>query len=105
MERYAWQALVAEGKQDEYKKRHDEMWPEMAKELNRAGVHNYSIWLCGRTLFGYYECENGLDYSKKIHAESQIIAKWNEYMADILIRERDPETGEPLAFKEVFFLA
>ena len=30
---------------DEYAKRHDELWPEMKKELKAHGAHNYSIFL------------------------------------------------------------
>jgi L-rhamnose mutarotase len=105
MERHAWKALVAEGKQEEYIKRHNEIWPEMIQEFDRAGIHNYSIWLCGNTLFGYYECEKGYAYSAKMRTESPVTKKWNEYMSDILIFETDPKTGKNLKLTEVFYLS
>jgi L-rhamnose mutarotase len=104
MERYAWKAKVAEGMRDEYIRRHDELWPEMAEELKRAGIRNYSIWLCGHELFGYYECEKGRAYAAEVHAASRIIQKWDEYMADILIHEPDPETGQRPVLTQVFYL-
>lgn len=30
---------------EEYKRRHDKLWPEMAEALKRHGAHNYSIFL------------------------------------------------------------
>ena len=35
---------LKEGKIDEYKKKHDEVWPEISKALTNAGVTNYSIY-------------------------------------------------------------
>ena len=56
--RYVWKARVLPGKLEEYKKRHDEIWPEMTEVLNQAGIHNYTIWNHSDELFGYYECDD-----------------------------------------------
>ena len=53
MERYAWKAIVKEGKIDEYIKRHNEIWPELVEVLKSAGIQNYTIWNVGNELFGY----------------------------------------------------
>ena len=45
MTRIANIMYVFEGCNDEYKRRHDELWPEMAVELKNHGAHNYSIFL------------------------------------------------------------
>ena len=44
MERYGFRLFVQADKIEEYKRRHDEIWPEMTQMLNEAGIHNYSIW-------------------------------------------------------------
>ena len=54
MEKYAWKAKLYDGKKEEYIKRHNEIWREMKDVLKSAGIKNYSIWLDGDTLFGYY---------------------------------------------------
>lgn len=92
-ERVAWAAKIVKGKQDEYIRRHNEIWPEMLEVLHGAGIANYTIWNTGDTLFGYYECEKGADYAARVQAESPVVDRWNEYMRDVLLMEMDPETG------------
>ena len=69
-----------EGKREEYIRRHNEIWQEMVDLLKSAGIRNYSIWLSGNDIFGYYECEKGIDFATKTQSESPIVDKWNEYM-------------------------
>ncbi|CUH94857.1 hypothetical protein P22_0923 [Propionispora sp. 2/2-37] len=104
MERYAWKAMVHEGKLEEYKKRHDEIWPEMKSVLKEAGICNYTIWNVGNELFGYYECEKGADYAAEVQGKSPVVAKWNEYMKDVMTMAMDPKTGAQPKLEQVFFL-
>ncbi len=103
MERYAWKAIVLDGKLDEYKKRHDNIWPEMVEVLRKAGIRNYTIWNVGNELFGYYECDS-VEEAAKVQAESSVVDKWNEYMKDVMVMEMDPETGAQPLMKQMFFL-
>ena len=102
MEKYAWKAMVKDGCIEEYKKRHDNIWDEMKKVLSDAGIVNYSIWNVGNELFGYYECAKGLDFAARVQNESPVVKKWDEYMKDILIMERDPITGAQPWLTQVF---
>ena len=104
MERYAWKAIVKDGCLAEYVRRHNEIWPEMVEALHSAGIHNYTIWNVGNELFGYYECEHGRAYAAKVQAESPVVARWNEYMKDVMVMEMDPKTGAQPQLKRVFFL-
>ena len=104
MEKYAWRARIVDSAAEEYKRRHSEIWPEMLEVLKEAGIVNYTIWLSGNELFGYYECEKGIQYAAKVQAESPVVDRWNEYMKDILIMEMDPETGAQPLLKKVFTL-
>ncbi len=104
MERYAWKAAVRDGMIDEYRRRHAEIWPEMVQVLKEAGISNYTIWNSGNELFGYYECEKGAEYAAKVQAESPVVARWNDYMQDILLMEMDPETGAQPLLRQVFLL-
>ncbi len=104
MEKYAWKAKIIEGKQEEYRKRHNEIWPEMVKVLKDAGISNYTIWMSGDEVFGYYECEKGVEYAAEVQKNSPIVDKWNEYMKDVMIMEMDPVTGAQPLLKKVFEL-
>lgn len=103
MEKYAWKGLIKENALEEYVKRHNEIWPEMVKVLKDAGIRNYSIWNVGNEMFGYYECDS-IEYASKVQSESEVVKKWDEYMKDILIMEKDPKTGAQPLLTQVFEL-
>lgn len=102
MEKYAWKATIKEGCLEEYVRRHDNLPQEMQELLHAAGITNYSIWNVGNELFGYYECEQGIDFAAKTQADSPVVARWDAYMADILVMEKDPVTGAQPLLKQVF---
>ena len=104
MDRYAWKATVKEGMLDEYIRRHDEIWPEMKELLKAAGICNYTIWSDGDVLFGYYECEKGIEFAEKTQAGSPIVDRWNVYMEDVLELEMDPVTGAQPKMMQMFLL-
>ena len=104
MERYAWKATVKPGMLAEYRRRHDHIWPELKDLLKSAGICNYTIWNVGDELFGYYECEKGVDFAARTQAESEVVDRWNEYMKDVMVMEMDPVTGAQPKLEQVFFL-
>lgn len=104
MEKYAWRGRIADGQIEEYKRRHDAIWPEMKAVLKEAGIRNYTIWLSGQELFGYYECEQGVAYAARVQTESPVVQRWDAYMTDILIMEKDPVTGAQPQLTKVFEL-
>ena len=101
-ERLAWRGFIKPNKKEEYIRRHDEIWPEMTELLKQAGICNYTIFCSGDELFGYYECEQGVEYAEKVQAGSPVVDKWNEYMKDILELEMDPVTGAQPKMQIVF---
>lgn len=84
MERYAWKAQVLDGQLEEYKRRHAALWPELKAVLKEAGISNYTIWNVGNDLFGYYECEKGVEYAARVQAGSPVVDRWNAYMKDVM---------------------
>ena len=104
MEKYAWSGKIAPGAKSEYIKRHNEIWPEMVEALKKAGIRNYTIWNTGDTLFGYYECEFGTEFAAKVQSSSEVVKKWDEYMKDILIMDKDPVTGAQPKLTQVFLM-
>lgn len=100
---YAWVLGVRPGYEDEYKKRHDEIWPEMLETLKAAGISNYSIFRHGLTLFGYFETDD-LEATKAALAQSPVDRKWSEYMGPIMKIEVDPQTNYPYLLPRQFHM-
>lgn len=79
------------GFEEEYKKRHDELWPEMRQMLKEHGGDVYFIFLDPETncLYGYMEIQDEKLWGKT--ADTQINRKWWNYMADIM--ETNPDNS------------
>ena len=87
----------------EYKKRHDELWPELAAELRAAGVSYYSIFLDEETLtlFAVQKLSEGNTAAGL--PNSPVIRKWWDYMAPLMeVNPDNSPVAKPL--KEVFHL-
>ena len=88
---------------EEYKRRHDKLWPEMAEVLKRHGAHNYSIFLDEETgsLFAFLEIEDEEKWEQV--AQTDICQKWWAYMEPLM--ETNPDKS-PVSrnLKEVFYL-
>ncbi len=102
-EKYAFTMQLTPGMADEYRRRHDAIWPELAIALRAAGVRDYSIHLDPETntLFAvmWRKGDHGLDAL----AKSDIMRKWWAHMADIMLTHPD---GRPAstALETVFHL-
>lgn len=94
MAQYAWVLEVRPGYEKEYKRRHDEIWPEMLDALRSAGISNYAIFRHGLTLFGYFETDD-LEKTQKYLAESETNRRWGEWMDPIMKVDIDPTTDFP----------
>lgn len=78
----------------EYKRRHDEIWPEMLELIHNSGLKNYSIWNVGDKLIEYYECDIP-EEERKAKPKTEVKLRWDEYMSDILVYNPDG-TSTPL---------
>jgi L-rhamnose mutarotase len=94
MSQYAWVLEVRPGCEEEYKQRHDEIWPEMVDALKKAGISNYSIFRYGLTLFGYFETAD-LEKTVAALAKDPVNARWGKSMTALMKIEVDERTGFP----------
>lgn len=102
MARIAFKMKLHKGQEEEYKKRHDELWPELKQLLERSGIKEYSIFLDKEThiLFGVMNAEqSALD---RLPAEP-VMKKWWAYMKDIMETNAD-NSPVSTSLEEVFFL-
>jgi L-rhamnose mutarotase len=101
MERMGFRMRIKPGTEDEYVRRHQQVWPEMLDALGHAGFHHYSIYRDGLTLFAYFESENVRETLARIVADP-VNSRWSAMMNDILLAETDSSTGFVPALPEVF---
>ncbi|MDF0596823.1 L-rhamnose mutarotase [Psychromarinibacter halotolerans] len=94
MEKYAFRMTLTPGCADEYKRRHDEIWPELMALLKDAGVSDYSIHLDEETnhLFGVLWRTD--DHGMGALPQHEVMQRWWAHMADIM--ETKPD-NEPVA--------
>lgn len=103
MARLAFKMLMNPGCKDEYKKRHDALWPELETLLKKTGIEDYSIYLDEET--------NSLFGILKVADEKQmadlpghpVMKKWWAYMKDIMATNPD-NSPVSVPLKEVFYM-
>jgi L-rhamnose mutarotase len=103
MARIAFKMQLFKGFEQEYKKRHDEIWPELQALLKETGISDYSIFLDESTnnLFGVFKADDPklLD-NLPAHP---VMQRWWKYMGDIM--ESNPDSSPvQTSLKEVFYL-
>ncbi len=103
MQRIAFVMRVRPGQEDEYRRRHRAVWPEMLDALTMAGCSNYSIFVRGRDLFAYMEVAD-FDRMRRELAAGEASRRWEEHMAPVMERAILPETGFHEVLPEVFHL-
>jgi len=103
MIRSGFKMKLLPGYKEEYRKRHSEIWPELAALLKANGIGNYSIFLDEETntLFAYQE-QAGESSSQDL-GSTEIVKKWWKYMADIM--ETNPDNSPvSIPLDEVFYM-
>jgi L-rhamnose mutarotase len=102
-EQIAFRMNLFPGKAAEYRKRHDEILPELKKALKDAGVSDYSIWLDAEAnhLFGILTRSdtNTMDALP----DTEIVKRWWAFMADIMATDAD-NVPVQIPLKRVFLL-
>lgn len=90
MQKVAFKMKLLPGFKDEYKKRHDEIWPELSALLKENGISDYTIFLDEdtNTLFGVQMLSG---HSSQDLGSTDVVKRWWAYMADIM--ETNPDNS------------
>ena len=82
LQRVGFVLKVRADKLDEYKQRHEQVWPAMLQALREAGWHNYSLFLRDDgLLFGYFETPHSLAAAQALMAQQEVNTRWQLAMA------------------------
>ncbi|HEX9150977.1 MAG TPA: L-rhamnose mutarotase [Flavobacterium sp.] len=103
MIRNAFKMKLKSGFEQEYKKRHDEIWPELERLLSDTGIQDYTIFLDEETLLLFAVQKINEDFDMDFLPQHPIVKRWWAYMADIM--ETNPDNSPvAIGLKEVFHL-
>ena len=84
MEKFAFRMRLAPGCRDEYRRRHDEIWPELVTLLREAGISDYSIHLDEETDLLFGVLWRTIDHRMDALPDHEVMQRWWAYMADIM---------------------
>jgi L-rhamnose mutarotase len=90
MERLCFTFKIYPGQEAEYKRRHDEIWPELVEAIEAAGLRNYSLFRREQDAFAQL-------------ADNEANARWSEWFEDVIVSLTD-ESGELITLAEVWHL-
>jgi L-rhamnose mutarotase len=97
MQRGAWLFKLKAGKEEEYRRAHQEVWPELIRAAREAGLRNHSVFVAGDSVFAYAEAEDLETALARLDAV-QVTRDWNAAMAELM------EDVNGARMDEVFYL-
>ena len=103
MKRLAFKMYLKPGFKEEYKKRHNEIWPELKELIQKSGVYDYSIFLDEETNILFASQKVKGDQGSQDLGQNPIVQKWWAYMADIM--ETNPDHSPvTIPLPELFYM-
>jgi L-rhamnose mutarotase len=97
--RRAWIMTLKPGCEAEYKRRHDDIWPELQEAIRASGVTSFTIYRHGLMLFAYQEVENTAPAAEP----APVMRRWWCEMAELMETEADLRPKR-IMLEEVFHL-
>jgi L-rhamnose mutarotase len=93
MEKIAFRMFLNPGQADEYRRRHEALWPELAVLLREVGISDYSIFLDAQTHVLYAVLKRRADHRMDTLPQHPVMQRWWAHMADLMRTNAD---GSPV---------
>lgn len=103
MQRFCFTFEIRPGTEAEYKRRHDEIWPELVDVIRGSGVRNYSLFRRGTQVIAYCECEPDVATAFGKIGAAEVNARWSAWFEDVIVSLTD-EDGNLFVAEEVWHL-
>jgi L-rhamnose mutarotase len=103
MDRVCFTFEIRPGTEAEYKRRHDEIWPELVEAIKDAGFANYSLFRRDRQIVAYAECHPDMATAFAKLGPTEVNARWAKWFEDVIVSLTD-ENGELYRLEEVWHL-
>jgi L-rhamnose mutarotase len=89
MERIAFRMQLNAGQAAEYRRRHDEIWPDLVALLKDAGIGDYSIFLDPETFALFAVLRRTADHGMAALPSHEVMKRWWAFMGDIMATNSD----------------
>jgi L-rhamnose mutarotase len=89
LEKHAFKMTLNPGMEAEYRKRHDEIWPDLVDLLHDAGVSDYSIHLDPETNVLFGVLTRPKNHGMAPLPDHPVMKRWWAHMADIMASNPD----------------
>ena len=93
MEQIAFRMMLNPGQAEEYRRRHDEIWPELVGLLHEAGISDYSIFLDPETNALFAVLRRTDHHTMDALPDHAVMQRWWAFMGDIMATNPD---GSPV---------
>jgi L-rhamnose mutarotase len=94
---------ILPGQEEEYERRHKQVWPELEAELRAAGVRNYTLFRRRTQVFAYAECEPDAETAFGKVGKTEVNRRWAQWFTDVLAVHTEAD-GRLVEAREVWHL-
>ena len=92
MQRVCLTFRLVSGREDEYRRRHIEVWPELEEAIKAEGIVSSAVYAAGDTVFVLVEHPTDIEGALERLGATEVNARWSEYFADVMATQ--PEQAE-----------
>lgn len=103
MERICFRFEIYPGQEAEYKRRHDEIWPELVEAIKECGLANYSLFRRQQEIVAYVECHPDAATAFEKLSGYEANDRWATWFEDVIVSLTD-ENGKLVTLDEVWHL-
>jgi L-rhamnose mutarotase len=75
------------GREEEYKRRHAEVWTELEEALRNEGFKKDVVFIAGSQVVVYLEHPDNVSRGLERIAEMDVNRRWSEYFSDLMFEE------------------
>jgi L-rhamnose mutarotase len=102
-ETVAFRMLLRPGAEREYRRRHDQIWPELEAELRAAGIHDYRIFRDPENHCLFAVVTRARSHQMDKLPDKPVMRRWWAMMAELMITNAD-SSPQVISLEEMFCL-
>lgn len=92
MQRVCLTFRLVSGREDEYRRRHVEVWPELEEAIKAEGIVSSVVYVATDTVVVLVEHPSDIDGALERLGATEVNARWSEYFADVMATQ--PEQAD-----------